>query len=169
MADTAAADARAAVAFLRTGNNPALRRFADGLDAFLAAGGEITLNTALGFAPARGHEHWTATDARARRDDALRELAEHLAPGERKLLPVALRVIRSIKRYGAAGWSTDRPRGYPPDNSDTERRLQFDIYSLSKGHPPLSPSRVREIISNGRDRRSKLPTAAAFDKQKIPV
>jgi hypothetical protein len=110
-----------------------------------------TLDMALELVPLPGGEPWWATEARQRRDDALRKLAAthyatHPAP--------ARAIAEAATRYSASAWRFDQHRAEPPESyAGTERAVLFTIL---KAGPAPTERHLRRILANGADMKYPL-------------
>jgi hypothetical protein len=83
---------------------------------------------------------WWRLEALARRDDAIRQLAERL-PGGRRGRGAVAEVCKRLKRYEASAWRFDRHAADLP--ADSDRALMATV--LRVGDPPAE-RQLRTII-----------------------
>lgn len=89
-----------------------------------------------------------AVDAIAERNAALRALAGHFSGSISSQVATLQRLLR---RYGATRWRSDRFRD-APQGGDPIYILLFQVFHAGGGEPPLSRSRLYEILSDHHDR-----------------
>jgi hypothetical protein len=134
---------RRLVARLLESGDEAASWLASGAAIYEAGAGEgVTLCRALGLTPGPGQEGWWTTEARARRDDLLREMARRFYPDSRR---PAADIASRLTRF-AAGARLWRPGA-----------IEELCHLLTKdGHVPSSRT-VQRALAAGRHRQMLPP------------
>jgi len=108
--------------------------------------GATRLERLLGLAPGPGGEPWQSTEARERRDDALRELAAILAPGPSIAAKVRA-VQHAAKIYRAGSWRFDRELPEMPEAyGGTAKEHLYRAFRHGGGDVPTGKTTLFEII-----------------------
>jgi hypothetical protein len=128
---------------LRRLGSPDATALAAGLESWLSDPDKPTLDDALGLTLGRGSNDPRDDIRRERRDRALVEVANKLAPGAD--VSEAARVLHSrLSTYASGRWRHDRVRESNPYRADTLEFSLFEIFAL-KDHLPVVGS-LRRIL-----------------------
>ena len=128
---------------------PALTALAERIECYLNGAPQgMTLEKALGIAPAPNGAPWYLAEARERRNSELRTLTGRFCPVRGSVRSRALWLRGRIVNYSSASWPRDRGAAEMPQRYlNTERQHLFRAFSASP--PPFSERRLRAIISAG--------------------
>jgi hypothetical protein len=113
-----------------------------------------SLDLCLDLAPPPGGEPWWRTEARARRDTALRQLAEECSP-DLSISEQAAQIAEWSLRYSATAWRFDQHRDAPPDSYRGTPRWWL-WHALKDGKVP-GPEMVRKILSRADELVTRCP------------